>query len=252
MRTSGLILVILLAACGGDYKNIPIDDRQVNRLVRPDSPKPTSNWVIVGKGDTLYSIAFAHGHDFKVIAQINQIKPPYTIYPGQRLSLVVKKPSLPRSRSLAKPISKPPKRVQAKPAQAQSLKKQLNSPVIQWQWPTQGKIIRRYARKAPGKKGIGIQGKLQQTIAAAAAGQVVYAGSGLIGYGNLLIVKHDDRYLSAYAHNSKIVVKEGQSVQRGQKVALMGSNESNTPMLHFEIRKNGKPTNPISYLPKRQ
>jgi lipoprotein NlpD len=114
-----------------------------------------------------------------------------------------------------------------------------------------GKIIRAYSSKAPRKKGIGITGKRGEIIRAAGSGKVVYSGDGLIGYGNLIIVKHNDTYLSAYAHSLDVFVREGQTVKRGQKVATMGLNENGTPMLHFEIRRNGKPVNPISYLPRR-
>jgi lipoprotein NlpD len=114
-----------------------------------------------------------------------------------------------------------------------------------------GKVIRGYSSSAPRKKGIGIAGKRGEIIRAAGAGKVVYSGDGLLGYGNLIIVKHNETYLSAYAHSLSVLVKEGQVIKRGQKVATMGLNENGTPMLHFEIRRNGKPVNPISYLPRR-
>ena len=101
------------------------------------------------------------------------------------------------------------------------------------------------------KKGIGITGERGQAVRAAGGGKVVYSGNGLIGYGNLIILKHNETYLSAYAHSLKVLVKEGQTVKQGQKVATMGLNENGTPMLHFEIRRNGKPVNPVGYLPRR-
>lgn len=122
--------------------------------------------------------------------------------------------------------------------------------IVSWKWPAKGSIIRKYSSSAPRKKGIGIAGKSGQAISAAASGKVVYSGNGLIGYGNLIIIKHNESFLSAYAHNKKVYVKEGQLVKRGEKIATMGKNENNRPMLHFEIRKNGKPVNPVSYLPK--
>ena len=196
--------------------------------------------VTVRKGDTLYSISFAYGQDFKTIARINAISRPYTIYPGQKLRLkpvstVNAKAS--SSRNSAKrlaPINTSPSKKSTKTS------KIVNR--IRWHWPTLGKILRGYSSKAPRKKGIGIGGSKSQ---------VVYSGDNLIGYGNLIIVKHNEIYLSAYAHNSKVYVKEGQKVKAGQKIALMGVNESDMPMLHFEIRKNGKPTNPLKHLPER-
>ena len=117
-----------------------------------------------------------------------------------------------------------------------------------WRWPAKGKVVTSFSRS--GGKGIDIAGKFGQTIVAASAGRVVYSGSGLIGYGQLIIVKHNKRYLSAYAHNNKILVKEGDTVTGGQRIAEMGRSGSNRAMLHFEIRRDGKPIDPLRYLPK--
>jgi lipoprotein NlpD len=120
--------------------------------------------------------------------------------------------------------------------------------VKRWRWPAKGKVVTSFSRS--GGKGIDIAGKFGQVIVAASDGSVVYSGSGLIGYGQLIIVKHNKRYLSAYAHNNKILVKEGDTVKGGQRIAEMGRSGSNRAMLHFEIRRDGKPTNPVRYLPK--
>jgi lipoprotein NlpD len=120
---------------------------------------------------------------------------------------------------------------------------------IDWGWPATGKIVTSYIESTSANKGIDIAGTLGQPVLAAAAGKVVYSGSGLRGYGNLVIIKHDDTYLSAYAHNSKLLVKEGQSIVKGQKIAEMGSSDAPRVQLHFEIRKFGKPVDPSKYLP---
>jgi lipoprotein NlpD len=121
-------------------------------------------------------------------------------------------------------------------------------PVKRWRWPAKGKVVTSFSRS--GGKGIDIAGKFGQVIVAASDGSVVYSGSGLIGYGQLIIVKHNKRYLSAYAHNNKILVKEGDTVKGGQRIAEMGRSGSNRAMLHFEIRRDGKPIDPMRYLPK--
>ena len=117
---------------------------------------------------------------------------------------------------------------------------------IEWIWPTKGKVLEEFSE---GTKGIDITGTLGQAVNASAAGKVVYSGGGLRGYGKLIIIKHNSTYLSAYAHNNKLLVKEGQTVSKGQKIAEMGSTDSSLVKLHFEIRKNGKPVDPLKHLP---
>jgi lipoprotein NlpD len=119
---------------------------------------------------------------------------------------------------------------------------------LEWMWPSQGKVIGEF-NEAASLKGLDIAGKNGQAVSAAAAGKVVYSGSGLRGYGKLVIVKHNKTYLSAYAHNSQILVKEGQNVSRGQKIAEMGDSDADRVKLHFEIRRFGKPVDPLKYLP---
>jgi lipoprotein NlpD len=120
--------------------------------------------------------------------------------------------------------------------------------VKRWRWPARGKVVTSFS--ASGRKGIDIEGRFGQTVMAAAGGRVVYSGSGLIGYGQLIIVKHNKRYLSAYAHNNKLLVKEGDAVKGGQRIAEMGRSGPNRALLHFEIRRDGKPIDPLRYLPK--
>ena len=123
-----------------------------------------------------------------------------------------------------------------------------NQSIADWMWPTNGKLLSAFSKNS---KGVKISGQAGQPIVASAAGVVVYSGNGLRGYGNLIIIKHDDTYLSAYAHNNKLLVKEGETVVKGQKIAEMGNTDSDTIQLHFEIRKNSKPVDPLEYLPQQ-
>lgn len=122
---------------------------------------------------------------------------------------------------------------------------------LTWQWPTEGQVIRTFSTQTTGKKGIAIAGVRGQPVRAAAAGRVVYSGSGLVGYGKLIIIKHNDRYLSAYAHNDALLVNEGANVVAGQQVAQLGDSGTDRVMLHFEIRRDGQPVDPLQHLPRR-
>jgi len=208
-------------------------------------------------GDTLYSIAWRHRIDYKQLASWNRIRPPYTIYAGQRLR--VKKPStssagantqrVPKKSSTAATGKKKTAKQASKPAKKVA-SKSIKPYKHDWAWPTKGKVIKTYSTKLGGSKGIDIAGKVGQPILAASAGKVVYSGNGLSGYGNLIIVQHNEQYFSAYAHNKKLFVQEGGLVKRGEKIAELGSSGTTTPKLHFEIRYNGKPVDPIKHLPK--
>ncbi len=122
---------------------------------------------------------------------------------------------------------------------------------LSWQWPTDGRVINGFSSSDSGNKGLDIAGSLGQTVTASADGKIVYAGNALRGYGNLIIIKHNDDYLSAYAHNDQLFVSERQDVKKGQKIAAMGSSGTNSVRLHFEIRYRGKSVNPLRYLPRR-
>ena len=197
----------------------------------------SSSYYTVKKGDNLSSVGFRSGHGYKQLAKWNNIAPPYTIYPGQKLKLF----SGNKSR-------KAPKKKKSK--KNSSNISTINKKVLRshWNWPIKGQILRGFY--ATGSKGIDIAGSVGQKIKAARSGIVVYSGSGLAGYGKLLIIKHNYLYLSAYAHNRRLLVKEGQKVKKGQSIAEMGVGVNAKPSLHFEIRKNGKPVNPLNYLSK--
>jgi len=196
---------------------------------RPDA-------ITVKKGDTLYGLAERYDTSASRLASINGLRSPYVITPGQTLKL------------------KGPSAGGAKPASTGKKKSSVASlpndnRTISWQWPVQGKLITTFKSNKSGRKGIDIAGREGKDIKAAASGKVVYSGNGLISYGNLVIIKHNRTYLSAYAHNRKLLVSEGDSIKAGQVIAELGKTGADSPRLHFEIRKNGKPVNPLNYLP---
>jgi len=241
-----LLLIPLLwwlTGCSGSH-NAPV----IERYGAAGSTSGSRAVHVVSRGDTLYSIAWRHGKDFRQLAAANNIRSPYTIYPGQQIRLdgaaVATRPA-----PVAKPApapqteSKPPAPAPAKPA--------VSAGVIAWQWPASGNLISRYVAGSVSSKGIVIGGNSGDPVRASAGGVVVYRGSGLTGYGNLLIIKHDDRWLSAYAHNERMLVSEGARVIAGQQIATMGDSGTFRTQLHFEIRRDGNPVDPLTLLPKR-
>lgn len=242
----------------------------------------------VQSGETLYSIAFRASMDVNQLARINDIAEPYTIFPGQMLRLDVpspkttssKKPSSENQKDITQTVAKPdtkeyvqntyskktiekqnPKtnvkeRVVAKPRreERQSVVSRpdtmsVKNKDIQWRWPVTQKIIRDFSLAERGNKGLDFAGQKGDAVHAAAAGKVVYVGSGLRGYGNLIILKHNDDFITAYTHNEKILVTEQQWVDVGQPIAEMGDSGTTRVMLHFEVRYRGKSVNPRHYLP---
>ena len=239
-------------------------------------------------GDTLYSISWQYGYDYKTVAQWNNISSPYRINSGQIIHLAPQKKEVartlmsktyevvepvqnvqvtekkPEKKIVSKPAPSPPKKNVARPkieadkkysdgvvasVSKQHMHQQSNK--IYWRWPTRGKVIANFKSKSTKLKGLDISGALGQPIRAAAPGQVVYSGNALKGYGNLIIIKHNDSFLSAYAHNKDILVIEDEYVERGQKIAEMGRSDRDNIALHFQIRKEGKPVDPSLYLPRR-
>jgi lipoprotein NlpD len=262
--------LLWLVACGNS-SHAPVVDRY-NAAASGGSGTSGSRSVhVVGRGDTLYSIAWRHGKDFRQLAAANNIRPPYTIYPGQQIRLdgAAARPPAPvqttRPTTTSPPTSRPqttapaapvtPARPQT-PAAAPAPAPAPNRPataagVIPWQWPADGGLLNRFVAGSVSAKGIVIAGSKGDPVRAAAAGVVVYRGSGLTGYGNLLIIKHDERWLSAYAHNEAMLVAEGAKVSAGQRIATMGDSGTFRTQLHFEIRRDGNPVDPLTLLPKR-
>lgn len=217
------------------------------------SNRPTEITVI--RGDTLYSLS--KGTDVSVdrLAAINGLNKPYVINPGQTLYLTDQTEVEPVITPLIAPVVQNTIRQLATPPVTQKI---INAPVIavdtnrtvNWQWPVDGKVIVGFNKSKNNAKGIDIAGIEGRPVSAASSGKVVYSGNGLISYGNLVIIKHSRSYLSAYAHNKKLLVKEGETVKAGQKIAELGKTGVEKPKLHFEIRKNGKPVDPLRYLPR--
>ena len=321
----GLLCVLLLcalSACGGNAR-APIEDRHAKSRVHT-----TSAAYRVQRGDTLYSIAFRYGLDYRKVAAANGIPAPYTIYPGQRLFLresvplaakpapaapvtpglrvvvphsvplpgaspaatapapatpaaagaaahtatrpppanSATAPAAPVPAPVAKPVPAPKSAstpAQPAPAQPMPVAAAAPSPVITsnplgtytgrevtaWRWPSAGRVVRGYSTTV--HKGIDIDGRRGDAVNAVADGIVVYAGTGIVGFGELLIVKHNEVYLSAYGHNERLLVAEGTIVSAGQQIATKGSSGTDRVQLHFEIRRAGKPIDPQTLLPRR-
>jgi lipoprotein NlpD len=281
-----VLLLVLVTACSTVPVNAPVGSRVAEPQTQPasttgsaDAQKP--GYYRVRRGDTLYSIAWQNGLNFRQLAEMNAIRSPYTIYVGQSLRIAQADgvPPTPLQVPTPGPVA-PPRPIAAVssasaaiPAPGQKLQsgpsktttqipaaKQATAPepepepalpavVSRWVWPAKGPLLRGYTPEANGKKGIDIGGKAGQPIVSAADGKVVYSGSGLVGYGRLIIIKHNDSLLSAYGHNSELLVAEGDYVKAGQVIAKMGSSGTSSTRLYFEIRQDGKPVNPLRYLP---
>jgi lipoprotein NlpD len=208
----------------------------------------------VKRGDTLYSIAFRHKLDYKDLARWNRIGRDYVIYPGQTLRLSAPGRSA-KATSSAPRATTPPRRAttppKARPAPSTPRRPAVPSgPPVKWQWPVKDGTATLTSRPNGGN-GLMIVGRLGEDVRAAGPGRVVYTGSGLLGYGQLIIVKHNETYLSAYGHLQSVLTREGDAVAAGQRIATMGNGPSGSPQLYFEIRINGTPGNPLTLLPQR-
>jgi lipoprotein NlpD len=249
------------------------------------SPLPADGLHVVRPGETLYGISFRFGLRYQDVAAWNGVPDPYLIEVGQRLRLSpprrgelppprvavapARAPSPPRNSAIAPatatvlPPGTPPRNA-ALPAATTRPAPVSVAPRVPptvappptwgaappWRWPAQGQIVGNYVAGDQTRQGIDIAGSAGQDVLAAADGVVVYSGAGLVGYGELIIVKHSDEWLSAYAHNQKRLVSEGTRVSAGQVIARMGHTGAARNMLHFEIRRNGKPVDPLAQLPK--
>jgi lipoprotein NlpD len=255
-------LLTLLAGCNKTWA--PVEDRSVDRR---SYALTADGHYRVRRGDTLHAIAFSFGLDWRDIAAWNRISPPYTIYPDQELRLSppprqavstqpARSPGTSQTRTAPKTTAPAPTRpAESSPDRgsqfATTAPPAAGHDPAAWRWPAEGRILSRFKANDPARNGIDIAGREGQAIVASADGEVVYSGSGLIAYGELIIIKHSDRMLSAYAHNRKRLVHEGQRVKAGQRIAEMGRDDRNQAMLHFEIRRDGKPQDPQRYLPAR-
>jgi lipoprotein NlpD len=280
------LVVAGLTGCASTRSPAPVEDRGASHpVVRPiDVAKPAApaapassptdakpGTYVVKPGDTLMRIALESGQGWRDVARWNNIENPNLIEVGQVLRVVP--PGAGEVVAATKPVS--PTKVEAKPLDAKAAASAASAagaasaatpPLvvasapptapakeaddeIQWSWPAAGQVVTGFDEAR--SKGLAIGGKAGDPVYAAADGRVVYAGSGLRGYGNLVIVKHNATYLTAYAHNQTLLVKEDQSVRKGQKIAEMGSSDAERVQLHFEIRRQGKPIDPAKLLPSR-
>ena len=250
------VAIGLLAGCGRSrvVREYPQGGSSRTALppVRVSQPKYGAT-AVVRKGQTVYRIATENGITALDLALWNDIPPPYTIHPGQRLRLYPRdgREATVASSTVAKapPASATP-RPPATPASTPAAPAVATSNLA-WRWPADGGVASTFASGDPTRQGIDIAGKSGQPVRAAADGVVVYSGSGLVGYGELVIVKHNEQWLSAYGHNRARMVNEGALVKAGQQIAEMGRSGASRDMLHFEIRHNGKPVDPLIYLPKK-
>ncbi|MDF1831579.1 MAG: peptidoglycan DD-metalloendopeptidase family protein [Porticoccaceae bacterium] len=252
-----VVYCLFLTACGSTPAPV---------ISRTPPPSQSINYHVVGQGDTLFAIAWRYELSVEALARANGLSHPYHIYSGQRLTLDIKrtnikvsKPeptvrvtnSIPsnvvRSKVVIPKVTKAKEQKTARVGQRKP--SSLPKGEWRWQWPVKGKVARHYDSNRI-FKGLNIQSVKGRKIGSAAPGVVVYAGRGLRGYGQLLIIKHSETFLSAYAHNRKMFVKEGQAVAAGQKIAEVGGDPENNGRLYFEIRKNGKPVDPIRLLPR--
>ena len=281
LRITVPILLVLasLTACNKSWS--PGDSRYADRS---GYEMTQDGYYRVRRGDSLHAIAFNLGLDWRDIARWNNISAPYVIYPDQMLRVaetplrgavtttgtgpapavsersseraVRTTPSQPAgTQAPATPAPKPttpvtePAVTSVKPPATGSGASTADP--SRWLWPTDGRLLSTFKAGDPSRNGIELAGSEGQAIRASAAGEVVYSGNGLIGYGELIIIKHSDRMLSAYGHNRKRLVAEGQAVSAGENIAEMGRDERNRPLLHFEVRRGGTPQDPMKYLPRR-
>jgi len=265
-----LVLSLLLVSCSSSHKPAPVVDVQGSvPLSKRVKSSLKGREYIVKKGETLYSISWRANVDINSLATFNKLVSPYKIFPGQKLFLV--KSSTQASSNIArnekqqskkqirvkKPVASNKKQAYGKNTRGQKLNEKTSAngaafsqKIRNWLWPAKGKVIEGFSKAKQGNKGLNIAGIRGDSVKSTADGQVVYAGDALRGYGQLIIVKHNDDYLSAYAHNDSILVKEQQLVKAGQVIAKMGNTDAERVMLHFEVRFRGKSVNPMKYLPK--
>lgn len=255
----GLTALLCLAAASGCAELYRWPDRMDAPRAARAEPAPEGHYVIK-PGDTLYSIAFRHQLDFRELAVWNDIGPDYLIRPGQVIRLTAPEVVATGSASASiqtAPLEPGPVVPAPTPAPAAAPPAAGAGPpraepsafTGAWQWPTRGEVARAFGDGSG--KGVDIAGQVGQPVVAAAPGKVVYSGAALKGYGELIIIKHDEVHLSAYGYNRRRLVGEGATVAAGQPIAELGLGPEQKPMLHFEVRRKGKPVDPAAYLPAR-
>ena len=279
-KALAMALVLLLSACASKVtQRAPVEDRNNNSARSSSTPTPSDStklmpgsenagkpgYYTVKPGDTLIRIALESGQGHRDVARWNALENPNKIEVGQVLRVV---PPASEESVVAKPVAS--SKVSSTPLQSQTQSAAKNEPApaaaapaavsesvaksgednVSFAWPAKGTIVGAFD-ESKNRKGVDIGGAAGDPVLASADGKVVYAGGGLRGYGNLIILKHNNTYLTAYAHNQSLLVKEDQTVKKGQKIAEMGNSDTDSVKLHFEVRKLGKPVDPAQYLPAR-
>lgn len=235
------ILILFLAGCGARNGLAPVSESKYQAF------SSTQKKHIVRRGETLYAIAFGYDIDFRKLALLNHLSSPYRLRVGQVLT--VRGVSLPRRALKSQYVSSSTySKQQSKPVVISSPTRFIGSS-SGWQWPVRGHVVTAFI-PTQGKKGINIASLKGEKVYAASSGVVAYAGSGLAGYGNLIIIKHNNEYLTAYGNNARTLVSEGDRVKSGQVIAEVGIIDHKYWGVHFEIRKMGIPVNPLNYLQK--
>jgi len=260
------LALLALAACTSSPRTpAPVETRGSSPKVtaQPVAPAPEKVKVMPGaenagkpgyytvqRGDTLTRIALDHGHSWRDLASWNSLPNAHLIEVGQVLRVASPTATVEASGVVVQPLGGSAEvGTAAKPAAAPTPAPSANDEGLGFAWPARGSVIGGFDEAK--NKGLDIGGKAGDPVQAAADGQVVYAGAGLRGYGNLIILKHNNTFLTAYAHNQALMVKEDQKVRKGQKIAEMGKTDADRVKLHFEIRRQGKPVDPAKYLPAR-
>lgn len=253
-----LCLPFCLVACQSMPTRVaPVDDHSI-------ADHDTGDFYVVGTGDTLYSVAWAYQLDDQDLIRWNHLSKPYRLTYGQKLRVQPPRGEVRRVRDFTETVAPAPV---ALPSPTGSHSTQVVAPQItkskvkptpepeihfsthgRWHWPAEGRLVGQYSAAAFAEKGIKIAGRLGAPVVAASPGVVVYSGAGLRAYGNLILIKHNQDYMSAYAFNQRNLVKDGEKVTAGQKIAEMGQDNSGRVLLYFEIRRYGKPVDPLPYL----
>ena len=262
-----LIAVAILVGCSS--QRVPVVERsrgQPNNAVMPTKNSALApvgaGYYRVKRGDTLYRIALEHGQSYRDIAQWNNLLNPDQIEVDQVLQVaplnnsnakvIVGGPINPHditTKPLPPDVTKDSAANDSTAADKQKETTKEAVPDMRLNWPAAGKIVGVFDDAK--NKGLDIAGKVGDPVKAAADGKIVYAGNGLRGYGNLIIIKHNSTFLTAYAHNRSLIAKEGEHVKAGQKIAEIGNSDTDSVKLHFEVRRNGKPVDPMRYLPEK-
>jgi lipoprotein NlpD len=237
---AALVASAVLAGCAGRGTQAPVTD-----MSQGTTEPATGGTYIVRPGDTLYKIAQANNIELAELIRLNNITDPSQLRPNQvlRLDSSTPAPAAPTP-GTATPVPVTP----VKPVEPVSTVRASDATLINWGWPASGKIIQSFNANT---KGIDIEGNIGDPVHAAADGKVMYAGNGVRGLGNLILLGHSNGFITAYAHNQSLLVKTGDQIKKGAKIAAIGQTDTTSPRLHFEVRRRGTPVNPMSYLPAR-